>query len=46
MRQSFERLPNKVEIKDAKQELKKEEETVENLLKEKDTIIEGLVNKA
>ena len=46
MQKSFDQLPNRIEIKDAKMELKKEEETVENLLKEKDNIIEELVNKA
>ncbi|MCW7478345.1 hypothetical protein ND856_13710 [Leptospira bandrabouensis] len=46
MRQSFDQLPNRWEIKETKKEIKKEEEEVENIIKEKDSIINDLLSKA
>lgn len=46
MRDTFDNLPARMQIKDAKRELKQEEEEVEKLLKERGQIIEELAAKA
>lgn len=46
MRESFDKLPGRIEVKDAKRELKQEEKEVEKILSDKEKLINELIDKA
>ena len=46
MADSFEKLPSRINIKDAKQELKKEEEELQKIIDDREQLINELASKA